>query len=108
MTKLFEEKKFNIGELKGISKKTIEEHLKLYADVDQLTEKSVFHAGTEIGLWENAFDLRGGVSQKTGKGDELIYALGFGVKIRTIELNYAFESHFDLGGSHIASVNLKF
>ena len=27
----FEEKKFNIGELKGISKKTIEEHLKLYA-----------------------------------------------------------------------------
>lgn len=27
----FEEKKFDIGELKGISKKTIEEHLKLYA-----------------------------------------------------------------------------
>lgn len=27
----FEEKKFNIGELKGISKKNIEEHLKLYA-----------------------------------------------------------------------------
>ena len=29
--KQFEEKKFNIGELKGISAKTIEEHLKLYA-----------------------------------------------------------------------------
>ncbi|MEK7128614.1 MAG: Fe-Mn family superoxide dismutase [Patescibacteria group bacterium] len=29
--KKFEELKFNIGELKGISKKTIEEHLKLYA-----------------------------------------------------------------------------
>lgn len=29
--KKFEEKKFNIGELKGISKKNIEEHLKLYA-----------------------------------------------------------------------------
>ena len=27
----FQEKKFNIGELKGISAKTIEEHLKLYA-----------------------------------------------------------------------------
>lgn len=27
----FEEKKFNLGELKGISTKTIEEHLKLYA-----------------------------------------------------------------------------
>ncbi len=29
--KTFEEKKFNIGTLKGISAKTIEEHLKLYA-----------------------------------------------------------------------------
>ena len=29
--KTFEEKKFNIGELKGISAKNIEEHLKLYA-----------------------------------------------------------------------------
>jgi len=29
--KPFEEKRFNIGELKGISAKTIEEHLKLYA-----------------------------------------------------------------------------
>jgi hypothetical protein len=27
----FEEKKFEIGELKGISAKTIEEHLKLYS-----------------------------------------------------------------------------
>jgi|SRR5581483_2620402 len=31
MTKQFEERKFNIPELKGIPKKTIEEHLKLYA-----------------------------------------------------------------------------
>jgi superoxide dismutase, Fe-Mn family len=31
MTKQFEEKKFNIPELKGISAKNIEEHLKLYA-----------------------------------------------------------------------------
>ena len=31
MKKQFEEKKFNIPELKGISAKTIEEHLKLYA-----------------------------------------------------------------------------
>lgn len=29
--KIFEEKKFNIPELKGISKKTVEEHLKLYS-----------------------------------------------------------------------------
>ena len=29
--KQFEAKQFNIGELKGISAKTIEEHLKLYA-----------------------------------------------------------------------------
>lgn len=31
MAKQFEEKKFNIPELKGISEKTIEEHLKLYS-----------------------------------------------------------------------------
>ncbi len=31
MTKQFEEKKFNIPKLKGISEKTIEEHLKLYS-----------------------------------------------------------------------------
>lgn len=31
MTKKFEEKKFNIPKLKGISEKTTEEHLKLYA-----------------------------------------------------------------------------
>jgi len=31
MTKQFEEKKFNIPELKGISPKTVEEHLKLYS-----------------------------------------------------------------------------
>ena len=31
MTKQFEEQKFNIPNLKGISAKTIEEHLKLYA-----------------------------------------------------------------------------
>lgn len=31
MTKTFEEKKFEIGTLKGISQKTIEEHLKLYS-----------------------------------------------------------------------------
>src|SRR3989344_1305670 len=29
--KKYEEIKFNIGELKGISKKTVDEHLKLYA-----------------------------------------------------------------------------
>ena len=32
MAKQFEEQKFNIPALKGISEKTIEEHLKLYAD----------------------------------------------------------------------------
>ena len=35
--KKFEEKKFNIGELKGISKKNIEEHLKLYSGYVKFT-----------------------------------------------------------------------
>lgn len=41
----FEEQKFNIGELKGISAKNIEEHLKLYAgyvkNTNMITEKIV-------------------------------------------------------------------
>ncbi len=86
----------------------LRESTRLYADVDQLTQKSVFHGGAEISLWQNSFDLRGGISQKTDKGDDLIFALGFGVNLRFIELNYAFENHFDLGGSHIATVKWKF
>src|SRR3989344_3478969 len=51
MHKQFDEKKFNLGELKGISQKTKEEHLKLYAGyvkhtnlilkkIEELTEDS--------------------------------------------------------------------
>ncbi len=44
----FEEKKFNIGELKGISKKNIEEHLKLYSGY----VKNANLAGVKLGeLW---------------------------------------------------------
>lgn len=46
--KTFEEKKFNIGELKGISAKNIEEHLKLYSGY----VKNANLAGVKLGeLW---------------------------------------------------------
>lgn len=46
--KQFEEKKFNIPELKGISSKTIEEHLKLYAGY----VKNANLIGTKLGeMW---------------------------------------------------------
>ena len=56
--KAFEEKKFNIPELKGISTKTIEEHLKLYAGyvknanlilskIEEYTESEKLIAGSE-------------------------------------------------------------
>ncbi len=45
----FEEKKFNIGELKGISAKTIEEHLKLYTgyvkNANSILEKTPEYQG---------------------------------------------------------------
>jgi len=49
--KKFEEKKFNIGELKGISAKNIEEHLKLYAgyvkNTNSILEKIPEYQGYE-------------------------------------------------------------
>lgn len=86
----------------------LRESVKLYADLDSATRKSVLHSGVEITLMEDAFDLRGGVSQRTDRGDSLVYAAGFGAKIRYVELQYAFENHFDLGGSHVISLIWRF
>src|SRR3990167_6785692 len=47
MAKTFEEKKFNIPKLNGISEKTIEEHLKLYAgyvkNVNELLQEKEYN-----------------------------------------------------------------
>ena len=93
--KPFEEKKFNIGELKGISAKTIEEHLELYSGY----VKNLNNIFTQIGELmsdptKNAF-LIGELHRRTG-----------------FEFNGMrnHEVYFDLleGGSHPLPENSKF
>jgi hypothetical protein len=59
----FEEKKFDIGELKGISKKSIDEHLKLYSGyvknantiIDKVNEMRI---DTEKNNWRSQIKCR--------------------------------------------------
>ena len=66
MAKQFEEKKFNIGALKGISAKTIEEHLKLYSGY-------VKNANTILAKTDEYSEDS---SPLVGAGEEHAYALG--------------------------------
>ena len=64
--RLFEEKKFNIGELKGLSKKTIEEHLKLYAGYVSHTNLCLHKIDElSVDLKMNAYE-RGEVQRRFG------------------------------------------
>jgi superoxide dismutase, Fe-Mn family len=75
MTKQFEEHKFNIPELKGISKRTIEEHLKLYAgyvkNANTIVLKIDEYAGNQTSI--------------ANSPNEHVYALG------EIQRRFAFE-----------------
>jgi Fe-Mn family superoxide dismutase len=55
MTKPFEEKKFEIGALKGISAKTIEEHLKLYAGYVKNANELLAGATVTSGQYDRRF-----------------------------------------------------
>jgi Fe-Mn family superoxide dismutase len=68
MSKLFEEKQFNIPKLKGISEKTIEEHLKLYS-----------------GYVKNANTILAKVEEYAKDADANAYALG------EIQRRFSFE-----------------
>ena len=81
---------------------------KIYADADQVTEKTVLHCGLELAVFEHTLELRGGVSQRTDRASDLTYAVGFGLRIRLVEIDYAFENHFDLGASHVVSAVWRF
>lgn len=68
MTKTFEEKKFNISKLNGISEKTIEEHLKLYS-----------------GYVKNTNTILAKIDEYTNNAEVNAYALG------EIQRRFAFE-----------------
>ncbi len=93
MTKQFEEKKFNIPKLKGLSAKTIEEHLKLYAGY--VKNANVILAKVD----EYSEDS----NPLVGAGAEHAYALGevqrrFAFEFNGMRNHEIYFSHF-VGGS---------
>lgn len=98
MNKQFEEKKFDIPKLKGISEKTIEEHLKLYsgyvknanmilAKIDEYSEDA---------------------SPMVGAGEEHAYALfeisrRFGFEFDGMRNHECYFSHFENGSTPLAA-----
>jgi hypothetical protein len=64
------------------------------------------HAGLE---WAGGHvALRGGAFQSVAKGTDWVYTAGATVKVKALALDYAYEQHFDLGGTQIVSVRLSF
>ncbi|MEE2753690.1 MAG: PorV/PorQ family protein [Candidatus Latescibacterota bacterium] len=81
--------------------------LTLAADVDQ----DNIYFGTEYQPIASLI-LRGGLnralSQPNGADNNLAFALGFGVKYNSIQLDYAFENHPILPATHHATVSLSY
>ena len=93
MAKQFEEKKFNIPKLKGISEKTVEEHLKLYAG---------YVKNTNI-ILAKIDEYSEDSSPLVGAGEEHAYALGeigrrFGFEFDGMRNHEYYFSHLE-GGS---------
>ncbi len=102
MAKQFEEKKFNIPELKGISPKTIEEHLKLYSGY--VKNANIILAKID----EYSEDA----SPIVGAGDEHAYALGeigrrFGFEFDGMRNHEYYFSHFEGGAKELGNGELK-
>lgn len=92
MTKLFEEKKFNIPKLKGISEKALEEHLKLY-----------------LGYVKNTNTILAKIDEYTKDAESNAYALGelqrrFGFEFNGVRNHEYYFTHFE-GGLSTRSVD---
>lgn len=90
MTKQFEEKKFNIPKLKGISEKTTEEHLKLYS-----------------GYVKNANTILAKIDEYAENAEANAYALGeiqrrFGFEFDGMRNHEYYFSHFEGGPKTLA------
>lgn len=98
MLKQFEEKKFNIPKLKGISEKNIEEHLKLYAGY-------VKNANT---ILSKVDEYSEDAEPAVGSGQEHAYALGevqrrFGFEFDGMRNHEYYFAHFEGGPSELSS-----
>lgn len=97
MAKQFEEKKFNIPALTGISAKTIEEHLKLYSGY-------VKNANTILAKVD---DYAEDAEPLVGSGEEHAYARGeisrrFGFEFDGMRNHEYYFEHFENGSTPIA------
>jgi len=81
---------------------------KIYSDLGNLQDDPEYHMGFEYTTPNKLLQLRSGVRKSTKKEFSFAYAFGFGVMLRNIGVDYAYENHFDLGGSHIVTVSWKF
>jgi len=102
MAKQFEEKKFDIPKLKGISAKSIEEHLKLYAGY--VKNANIILAKID----EYSEDA----SPMVGAGEEHAYALGeigrrFGFEFCGMRNHEYYFSHFEGGSRSLKDGALK-
>ncbi|MES2087732.1 MAG: Fe-Mn family superoxide dismutase [Patescibacteria group bacterium] len=100
--KKFEEQKFTIPELKGISKKTIEEHLKLYAGY-------VKHANLVL---EKVEELKKDADPSTPLGARNAYALGevmrrFGFEFNGMRNHEVYFKSLEGSSSPLGSSSLK-
>ena len=93
MSKPFEEKKFNVPELKGISSKNIEEHLKLYAGY-------VKHAN----LIEQMIEMYGAVEAEDGKYSLAEIKRRFSFEFNGMRNHELYFSQFE-GGSQPVDTN---
>src|SRR3990167_5384069 len=97
MAKQFEEKKFNIPKLKGISEKTVEEHLKLYAG---------YVKNTNI-ILAKIDEYSEDSSPLVGAGEEHAYALGeigrrFGFEFDGMRNHEYYFAHLEGGASPLS------
>ncbi len=100
--KTFEERKFNIPKLKGISEKTIEEHLKLYSGY-------VKNANTILAKIE---EYSADSNPLVGAGEEHAYALGeigrrFGFEFDGMRNHEYYFGHFEGGPQELSDGDLK-
>lgn len=91
MAKQFEEKKFNIPKLKGISEKTMEEHLKLYS-----------------GYVKNVNTILAKIEEYTANAEVNAYALGeiqrrFGFEFDGMRNHEYYFTHFENGPSALTA-----
>ena len=102
----FEEEILEQNVRAGISIQTTRD-LTFAADVDQTT----VHFGAEYQPLASLI-VRGGLnralSTPAGGSNDLAFALGFGLKYNSIQLDYAFENHPVLPATHHATVSLSY